>query len=398
MDNTDKKIEINADGDIEITDFTNQPNFNMDDSDIPDIRIKTIRFKNFKVFEDYALDFTKEEACKSFACFIGPNGCGKTTILDGIQNLFSNFESYDATRLKALLGKAVRHVDGDNRGGVHGDDDFIIEADLACSKGDYSVSLSKQGFIKEHPDYAKELLMRICFYARFDQELHQFQIAREKWPMFQDLFSSVTGFKVEEAPDLFYDSQSARYAKVAEQYVLGFLVHKPNETISHKECSAGEKKIIKCFSTLLSKEYTPKIILVDNVAMHIESGRHLQMIEAIKRCFPISQIFATTHSYQISRNLGSKDELYDLRFIKVNDVLQNQPWRLYCIDEMRDAISKLSAMERSGMIANTLMDGERLLERCENDTDSLDLPVQIGKFLGKVSGLFVRDIFNYYNQ
>ena len=82
-----------------------------------------------------------------------------------------------------------------------------------------------------------------------------------------------------------------RLAEMMEQYVLAFSVKKPDETISHTNCSAGERKIIKCFSTLLNKEYKPQIILVDNVEMHVDTGRHLELVRAMKRCFPDSQIF-----------------------------------------------------------------------------------------------------------
>ena len=58
----------------------NLPDFNVN-TNIPSVKIKSLRFQNFKAFEDYTLDFTNIP----FSCFYGPNGCGKTTILNAIQ-------------------------------------------------------------------------------------------------------------------------------------------------------------------------------------------------------------------------------------------------------------------------------------------------------------------------
>ncbi|GAG28578.1 unnamed protein product, partial [marine sediment metagenome] len=202
------------------------PDFKIDESEIPDVRIKSIHFQNYKVFENFELDLLSKESCKPFACFFGPNGCGKTTILDGIQLIFSRFEGRDQQSLQALLGKSVRHVDGKQTGGIYGEEDFLITANLECSLGDYEVKINKSGFLedKDHPVEIKNVLYRLCFYARFDQELHQFQLARNKWELFKDLFESVTGFQIEESIDIFSDSADPIQADMMKKYVLSFQV------------------------------------------------------------------------------------------------------------------------------------------------------------------------------
>jgi len=375
------------------------PDFQLDESQIPDLRVKSIRFQNYKVFEDFTLDLTSEDGCKKFACFFGPNGCGKTTILEGIQLIFSRFEGRTPENIRAFLGKSVRHVNGKQDGGIYRDNDFLISACLSCSLGDYEVQINKTGFIKDHPVEVKNILYRLCFYARFDQELHQFQLARNKWNTFKDLFESVTGFEIEESVDIFSNSADPDQAKMMRKFVLGFSVQKPDEIISHKECSAGERKIIKSFSTLLSKEYNPRVILVDNVAMHVESGRHLNLINSLKRCFPNSQIFATTHSYQISRNFGERSELYDLRLLKVSDLLKAEPFRLYWVDEIQDAISKLKSFTMRDM-SGQIQTGESLIKRCLTASlgDQRMLPAEVGVFLKEVAQLFVEDALYYHSK
>ena len=373
------------------------PDFKIDKSDIPSIKLKDIHFQMFRVFEDEYFNFTEDDMVKSFACFHGPNGCGKTTILDCIQLIFSRFDGYEKNRLKIWLGKSVRHTDG-KLNGVYSVDDFLVTANLSCSLGDYEIQINKEGFIKDHPEEIKQIIYRLCYYARFDQELHQFQLLRDKWPIFKDLFESVTGFKVTEKKNLFDGSDDEVQAEMMMKYVLGFEVHKPDETISHRECSSGERKIIKSFSTLLNMEYIPAVILVDNIAMHVESGRHLNLIESMKRCFPDSQIFSTTHSYQISRNLGVKSQLYDLRLIKASKLVRSQEWRLYVLDEIKDCIGKLKAIKgyRKDEVGEEIRNGEKLLKDCLEKEDQVDVMVQSKDFMQRVCHLIMADMGNTY--
>lgn len=373
------------------------PDFKMDSSKVPVVKLKSIHLQNYKVFEDYLFDFSNGNDCKKFACFIGPNGCGKTTLLEVIQLIFSRFEGYNEKRLKYLLGKSVRDVDG-KKEGLYGKDDFLITAQIQSSIGDYEIQINKNGFVKNHPDCIKHIVYRLCFFARFDQELHQFQLERSKWDMFSSLFEAVTGFKVEEKTGYFDESVDPIQAEILRKYVLGFWVCKPFEKISHTECSAGEKKIIKSFSTLLNKEYSPQIILIDNIAMHVESGRHLNLIESMKKCFPNSQIFGTTHSYHISRNFGEKNQLYDLRFIRAPKLIVEQPWRLYLVDEIKDCLSKLRAMTFSKeLVGKEISFGENLLVQfSENNINEQTLRDETEEFFVKVSHLFVQDIIHYH--
>ena len=172
----------------------NQPDFKIEESKIPEVKIKSIHFENFKAFEDYTFDFQdKKGKCKSFVCSHGPNGTGKSTILDAIAMIFSQYDGRELPHLIALLGKSVRHVDGNQKAMYDKKSDFLITADIQSSVGDYQIKINKSGFIKDHPAEIKAIISRICFYAKFDLELHQFQLLRSKWSIFKNLFEAVTG-------------------------------------------------------------------------------------------------------------------------------------------------------------------------------------------------------------
>lgn len=378
------------------------PNFNLDPSKVPDVKIKSIRFQNFKAFEDATFDFTSGGKCKPFLCFFGGNGCGKTTILDTIQLLFTRFEGREDDQIKYVLGKSVRHIDG-KQNGIYGTDDFLITAKIHSSVGDYDVLINKNGFINDHPLEVKSIVYRICYYARFDQELNIFQLNRDKWAVFKGLFEAVTGFEIEEIDNVFDESDDPVQSDILRKYVLGFYINKPDETITHKECSAGEKKIIKSFSTLLNKEYIPSIICVDNVEMHVEAGRHLQLIDQMKKSFPDSQIFTATHSHQISKNFGDRNQLYDLRLIKLPEAIRKEKWRFYLADEIRDSLSKLESLTiEKKVLDREIVTGRELLRMCLdvncNFEDDYSLIERSEMFLKCVAHLFVSDITSYYQQ
>jgi hypothetical protein len=212
--------------------------------------------------------------------------------------------------------------------------------------------------------------------------------------VFKELFESVTGFEIEENKDIdnyFSGTLDSNLKMLMKEYVLAFNVKKPTGTIQHKECSDGEKKIIKAFSTILTLEYTPKIILIDNVEMHVERGRHLKLIESLKKCFPDSQIFTTTHSYYISRGFGAKNCVYDLRIISASKFIKEQPWRLGIMDEVNEAIIRLESIDSSHKLIEK---GKELLSYCSLEINDLQLfKRNLEKFLKESSSIFLKSMF-----
>lgn len=365
---------------------------------LPFLRLKSLRLQNFKIFSDYKLDFLNEDgSVKNFSCFIGPNGHGKSTLLYVIQLLFSNFNGRDEDKLKILLGKAVRHNE-EEKYTNHSltEKDFLITAEFITNPdylitgvhNTYEIQINRNGFVKDHPEYIREKAYRICYLTRFDQELHNFQIEKCKWEKFKTLFEAVTGFTITPHEDIFSQSKDFISNSLLKEYYCNFYVKKPNETIIYKECSDGERKIIKSFSTLLELEMTPQIILVDNVEMHIESSRHLHLIKALKSCFPLSQIFVTTHSYHISRNINEMKNRYDLRMMYANDNIKENPRMLNLIDEISDSVIKLDSIPNLNSIVE---EGKMLKDICLNKKVDVNfIEEKIISFLNKAQSAYVK--------
>jgi len=364
------------------------PNFIL--KQVPEIQVKSLHIKNFKAYEDYHFDFAEGQDIKPFVCFIGENGTGKSTALNVIQMLFQRYEGYSDARMLAKFGPCVRGEDG-----LYTDSDFLVEAEIESSVGDYTVRMNKRGFIDDHPKEIKQILYRLCYFARFDKELDQFQLVREKWDNFKSLFESVTDFTIEEVEDVFSSSSDPAEAAMMEKYVLGFTVEKPFETIFHRSCSNGEKKVIKSFSTLLNLEISPRIILIDDIAMHVALGRHMALIEAMQSCYPDSQIFSTTHSYRITKNLQRRSQVYDLRTMHANPILSGESWRFRVMDEIDDALYKLDGLGLDS--SNELYDaGKKLRDASGNEIKDLRrYQERLATFLKEVSDLYVIGMLSY---
>lgn len=357
----------------------------IDDSAWPRIAIKRLSLWNYGKHEDIVIDFFSAGKPIGLSCLVGPNGTGKTTILSAIQNLCSSFSGYEASRYFNLMMRAMRNSglmspaeilqaqeDGSVRMRVTG-----LFA-YTNAPGEYEVEFTQNKFVKAHPEFISLRLPYYCFSTKFDQELHLFQLKRDRWPLFQELFSSVTGYPVEEDDVYFSQAADRRVAKLLKDYVMGFKVKKEYETISQKQMSSGERKIAKCLSTILNKPVAPSIILIDNSVMHIEVGRHIAVIRALEKCFPRSQLIVTAHSEPIMKAIPDRQRLMDMRFLTDPRIIAEQPWRLRLLDEIDEAILKVEALakpslearshlEQSRSIRKLLSDGSLRLERRDMD-------------------------------
>lgn len=362
------------------------PNFQIDR--LPTVRVESIRFQNYKAFENSFFNFLdKDNKPREFSCFIGPMGSGKSTLLYAIQLLFSNFEGYEASRIENNLSKSIRHIEDKKKSRSN----FKITAKISVDGKKHTLILDKMGFKKKHPDSIKELLYRICYLSRLDQDLNKFQLKRDRWPKFKELFESVTGYTIEEYSNPFFiDSDDPTRAELLKNYVLDFTVKKPYETIHPKECSDGEKKIIKSFSTMLDLDYTPPIILIDNFEMHVHRFRHMILLESLRKCYPDSQIFSTTHSHSISKTLGENAGIYDMRLLRANETVKKEPWRLKIIDEMDDCIIKLKTNGSDPVLLDEAKEIQELCYIPINDLQKFD--ERLTRFLKKVAELFVGDL------
>jgi hypothetical protein len=218
---------------------------------------------------------------------------------------------------------------------------------------EYEVAISRNdGVLSFHPEDVSDYLPYFCFSARFDQELDRFQLVRSKWNQFKELFEGVTRYEISEKESPFSQSSDARMNKVMQDYVLEFEIQKEHEKISHRQCSAGEKKVIKTFSTILNKEIDPQIILIDNAVMHIEGERHVSVLRSIEKCFAGKQIILTCHSEPIKRSFSNDSKVIDLRQLSSESV--DSFGKMKIIDELKELSDKIYSCKDSVQKQHTI--------------------------------------------
>lgn len=328
-----------------MSDFASSPS--LDDCEKwPKIKLLRLRLNNFCRYKNAEISFVdKNTNVIPLSCVIGPNGTGKTTILNAISMLCSSFEGYDDKRFRAMMLKSVRNSMNMASDEEFNNADFTVEADFwSDSHGEYKVGFNRNHFFSRHPDYIEINLSDLCILTRFDEELRVFQVRRDRWPIFRDLFSAITGFPIEEEANIFDDSTDSRMNKLNEDFVLGFRINKGDnrETITHRQCSSGERKIAKCFSTILNRQNIPSIVLIDNATMHVETGRHISVINSLEKCFPDTQMIVTCHSVPVAKSLPRRERLVEMRFLDCSQVFRDEPWRMRVMDDLIDAFERIN--------------------------------------------------------
>ena len=276
------------------------------------LRIRSLKFENFRGYEKAEFQFG------DFSLLVGPNGIGKTTILDAVTLLCSSLDFKDdeaahpliksritpEERAKAFLRKNVRNVDSDSPS-----DGFLVSGVFERDGETIEVALNQDGWVKNDMTSKSWWWPGLTYFAQFDCNMTTFQLADELWDDFARAWEAITGFKAVD-PERFQASGRG----VKTDLVVGFCIVKPNGKIHCRKGSAGEKKIMKSLSQIVSleKERQPDIVLIDNMEMHIAQSRHLTVVDEIRKLFAGKQIIATTHSNVLIRDQNLRSDIIDI--------------------------------------------------------------------------------------
>lgn len=312
--------------------------------------LKSLRLKNFCSYADHTFDFTRPDGTPyNYVCFYGPNGIGKSTLLEAITLLFMSTKGRSMSFVCQSLQKFVRNKDYDptwNRvESTEALTDMFIEGIYLLDGKEYIVQVTQKGCIRNdlipvpsqgtEPEEAAEVRAsgpwgkkhmrhreRICYFVKTDSDLslNKFQLHISQVDNFEKIMNQIMRYKA--------DCVSPSGLSMDERnYCTDFVIHKKDHQIHFKRMSAGEKKIAKSFSVLFNMMRDlsdpgpghdampgwPRLLLMDNVVMHVYFDRHVAMIDSLKGVFQEQQIFATTHSgILVQRHLEGKtpeDEL-----------------------------------------------------------------------------------------
>lgn len=321
------------------------------------LHLAQLRLKNYCAYEDHTFNFLKPDGTPyPFVCFFGPNGTGKSTFLEAISLLTLNDHGRSRNRAQTSLNKFVRNKDYDpllQNVDFNALPPMLIEGTFVMDGRKYVVALTRDGFVRNdfapipppHLDeeeseayrsrgpWAEEHLLyrqRICHYIKSDSDLsmYRFQLHVSQAESFEKIMTQIMRYKADCL-------SPAGITKQEREYCTDFVINKRGHSIHFKRMSAGERKIAKSFSSLLNLMYDlenpapgetsmpgwPRILLIDNVELHVYFDRHIQMVESLKEVFSRQQIFATTHSgILVPRYLRGENDRENELYIDLGEI------------------------------------------------------------------------------
>jgi predicted ATP-binding protein involved in virulence len=270
-------------------------------------RLKSIRFTNFGGHRDTFFDFTENGRAKPLILLYGPNGYGKSTVLEGIR-ITSNPYIFDGRNLAPDIYLRKYVYDEDYQATTDAISGKIknpmrVEALYETSQGDARVHLTNDGFelnelTKLHGGHA--------FYMDSDNPANwaKFQMIADDAPKFVELAEAIYGHDCDLDAEV-KDSIVEPDGSVSEHlFYQDFILQKGPTKVHYARMSAGEKKLATALRQLctpdnvIDKHTGQKrgIVLLDNIEMHVYMKRHAKLLDKILEVFGDHQIIATTHS------------------------------------------------------------------------------------------------------
>jgi energy-coupling factor transporter ATP-binding protein EcfA2 len=321
--------------------------------------LKKLKLVNFCNFENYEISFIKPNGEPyKYVCFFGPNGVGKSTLLESVSMLPGDIFGRTSQFVSQGLQKYVRHPDYDPTWQKVTDEterEMFIEGIYDIDGKEYIVQINQNGWVRNDlcpiaiinendDDDAEQKSMRsgpwksdhllyrkrISYFIKSDSDLSmsKFQLHWSQKDDFEKIVSQITRFPCECLPPKGLTPQEREFS-------TDFVIIKKNYRIHFKRMSAGERKICKSFSDIFNLMHSlkypkvgdpvmdkwPRLLLIDNVEMHVYYDRHVQMVECLKEIFQHQQIFATTHSgILINRFLRGENDRENELMINLEEV------------------------------------------------------------------------------
>lgn len=277
------------------------------------VKLKSLHLENYCGFRDTFFNFADEAGNpKSLVCFFGPNGCGKSSLLEAISLVSSAYRfykketdllfrkrtysaDYNPTWTEYEIEYAKRSnfaTEGFKKKILLNLITMRLTAMFETSEGDKEVIITTEGVEKN--ELSKEQ-MSYCYFIDADHPMNtqKFQLPLGYEERFLDIANLVYGY------DCYLDKQVNDIDESGETYYLDFVVRKPEGTkVHYKSMSGGEKKLATLLRYLCNPLYIDDfdMLVIDNIVKEVYMSRHAPMIDKFREIFPDKQFFIATHS------------------------------------------------------------------------------------------------------
>ena len=285
--------------------------------------LNNIQLTNFCGYKNNRFLFSHNGSYNPISVFFGPNGSGKSAVIQAIR-LVSNPYQFFGRENDIFFRKLIWNKDYDPivDNFKPSKNKLKIKANYTDIDGkSYSSILDGKGIVKSSLERYNSNQEGWTIYCNADHpmNMNKFQLYSKNKDLFLDLAKSIYGLDVDldkEVESSWIDKDTKEVIRFYQDVILT----KKDVSVHFRRMSDGEKKISTLIRFLCDEIiFNPsKIVLIDNVEMHIYFKRHPILIDKLVSVFPDRQFIVTTHSKTIvdhvKTSFGSHC-LYDLETI-----------------------------------------------------------------------------------
>lgn len=276
------------------------------------VKLKKLRLKNYCGYRNTEFDFTDSSGGpKPLACFFGPNGTGKSSLLEAIYLLSSGHRFYEKDTSLLFCRKTfnpdydpskTEYVANYALNSSFATEEFKlkilsnlesmqIEGIFLTDKGEKNVVITTSG-VKVNELPSDQMSYAYFIDADHPMNTNKFQLPVGLESRFLELAKTVYGFNccfTEPVNDI---------GKNNELYFTDFVIEKFGVKVHYGNMSGGEKKLATLLRHLCNPLYIDNfdMIILDSIEKEVYFARHAPMIDKLLEMFPDKQFFIATHS------------------------------------------------------------------------------------------------------
>ena len=330
------------------------------------MRIKKITLKKYKRFHDLTIDLGNDP--KRLIALIGPNGCGKSSVFDGISYLANCYSSGHGTRTRIPNNYHNRY-----KNTIINNENINIEFDAGNYRQVQNIFREKQ---KEHTIFSFRSPYRYTSSLKISElksvpnvnlnqngAMYSFDLDDKMTNNFQLFYTKINKY-LRDNPD------NATYNKAINYYLsdvnrslkeclnieivqigeiingdgtLYFKKQDQEDLFDYNVLSSGEKEVVDMLIDVIVKkdDFNESVYIFDEPELHINSSIQRKLLKEINRLVPEnSQIWIATHSIGFLRAL-EEDFINDSQIVKFDGNYANESVTLTPMNRNRNNFLKL---------------------------------------------------------